>query len=101
MTVQFSIHQIEKRKYSSECIPEAIISKHIPGKHFSIVWAIVYDLIIFIDLIKFTGKQQYSVQTGIKSPDLLVGASTDMDSAQFMILNRSSFIPDRLETFLA
>ena len=70
------IHQIKKRKQTTECIPETRIGVHIAGKHFPIIGAVVNGSTLLVQLVKSTGEKQRAVQAGIESAESFVDAAT-------------------------
>ncbi len=91
------IDEIEKGKEASECIPEAGIGEHVAGKHFPVVWTVVIDIAIGIDLRKVPGEEYRAIKIGIKGTDVVDVVIFNLDSAKYFIPACFALLHDPLE----
>src|SRR5690606_20796454 len=90
--IEFGVHQVKEREKGSEGVPESCIREHVSGKDFTVIRTEMDYFIIFVDLIEFPWKKKATIEAGVKSFYLIVGATFHFYSAEFLI----PFIPSFL-----
>src|SRR5690606_16181453 len=89
--IEFGVHKVQKRKKGPKGVPKSSVRIHISGQYLPVIGTIVNYLAIFIIFKKLPGKQQRSIETGIKGPELVHTATFYFNSSQFLVPTGPSF----------
>ena len=85
LRVHRRIHQVQEREKATESIPETGVGKHITGKYFAIIRAVMNDITFRIYFVEASGEKYRTIQAGVESTQMVDIVIFHFDASQNII----------------